>query len=58
MKGYLDSISINQIETFKVFILNSIDYSDILIKFDKNAAIPIASFDFFFKRILTNFSNL
>ncbi len=55
MKGYLDSIAINQIETFKIFVLNSIDYSDILVKFDKNVAIPIVSFEYFFKQIVTNF---
>jgi hypothetical protein len=58
MKGYLDSIAINKIETFKHYLLNAIDYSDILVKFDKNATIPIASFESFFKIVVTNFNKI
>lgn len=58
MKGYLDSIAINQIEAFKIFLLKAIDYSDILIKFDKNSSIPISSFESFFKNVVTNFNKV
>lgn len=58
MKGYLDTIAINKIDAFKQFLLKAIDYSDILVKFDKNSPIPIASFDLFFKHIVTNFNKM
>lgn len=58
MKGYLDSIAINRISSFKQFLLNSIDYSDILVKFDKNNTIPTIAFETFFKHVITNFNKI
>lgn len=58
MKGYLDGIELNSIAKFEAFLLETVDYSNLLIKFDKNQAIPESIFEEFFETALKNFKAL
>jgi F-type H+-transporting ATPase subunit alpha len=51
MKGYLDNIAIDKVENYKQFLLSAIDYSNILVYFDKNQEIPTKTFESFFNLV-------
>lgn len=57
MKGYLDSIAIDKVENYKQFLLSAIDYSNILVHFDKNQEIPTKTFESFFNLVSNSYKS-
>ena len=55
MKGYLDSIPLEKVSNFEEFLLQNIDYSNLLSSFDKNEAIPDSLFESFFSKVVASY---
>jgi F-type H+-transporting ATPase subunit alpha len=53
MKGYLDSIPLTEVALFEAFLLENVDYSNLLANFDKNESIPSALFEEFFSKVVS-----
>lgn len=56
MKGYLDKISLTNIEKFKLFLIEFIKYSNILIGFNVLVPINHIVFNYFFERVINEFN--
>jgi F-type H+-transporting ATPase subunit alpha len=57
MKGYLDKLTLSQVGTFKIFLINFIQNTNILDGFDIKVAINQNIFKFFFESALKEFNN-
>jgi len=53
MKGFLDSIPLAEVALFEAFLLENVDYSNLLANFDKNETIPSALFEEFFSKVIS-----
>ena len=57
MKGYLDKISLTDVEKFKLFLIEFIKYSNILKGFNILAPINHVVFNYFFEIVLNEFNS-